>query len=204
MAHVIQTRRTSMLMRAGAATGAAVLAALTLAACGDSGNDATAADNAREEAQDGALKFARCMRGEGLDFPDPQIGPNGTIRIGPRPGASGKGGSNTARPNFRPDDPKFRAAMEKCRKHLRFGGGERLTPAQQAKARDAFLKFARCMRANGVNVPDPKPGGGAGFVMRAGSRGINPDSPKFRAAQQKCRSHLADIRAEFGVRGGPR
>jgi hypothetical protein len=194
------TRRTHRTVRAVAAGSAGVLAALALAACGGGSNgEATASDDPREAAQEGALKFARCMRGEGIDFPDPQVGANGTIRMGRRPGS---GGSDGPRPAFRPNDPKFRVAAEKCRKHLRFGGGERPSPAQQAEFRDAFLKFARCMRANGVNIPDPKPGGGAGFVMRAGPRGINPESPKFRAAEQKCRSHLADIRREIGR--GPR
>jgi hypothetical protein len=193
MLSMTETRRGSMLTRMVATGGAAALAALALGACGNSGGEATAAKSQREQAQDGALKFARCMRGEGLDVPDPQIGANGEIRqrIGGGPGGRGK---------FRPNEPKFRAAMQKCEKHLRFGGGERPSPAQQAQFRDAFLKFARCMRANGVNIPDPKPGGGAGFVMRMGARGaINPDSPKFRAAQTKCRPLLAEIEGGRGA-----
>lgn len=197
MAHMTQTSRTHKAVRGIAAGGAGVLAALVLAACGGgSDREATAASSTREQAQEGALRFARCMRGEGLDFPDPQVAADGGIRIRNRRDAGGP------RLSPGPDDPKFRAATEKCRKHLRFGGGERPSPAQQAKFRDAFLKFARCMRANGVNVPDPKFGGGAGFVMRMGPRGINPESPKFRKAEAKCRPLLAEARPG-ATREGP-
>jgi hypothetical protein len=47
------------------------------------------------------------------------------------------------------------------------------------------IKFADCMRANGVpNFPDPSAGGG-GIHIQAGS-GINPFSPSFKAAQASC------------------
>jgi hypothetical protein len=47
------------------------------------------------------------------------------------------------------------------------------------------LRFADCMRANGVpNFPDPQ-GGGGGIQIPAGS-GINPQSPAFQAAQKTC------------------
>ena len=45
------------------------------------------------------------------------------------------------------------------------------------------LAFSRCMRANGVpSFPDPNPGRGGLFSLA----GINPSSPAFRAAQEKC------------------
>jgi hypothetical protein len=47
------------------------------------------------------------------------------------------------------------------------------------------IRFADCMRANGVpNFPDPQSGGG-GIKIPAGS-GIDPQSPGFQAAQNKC------------------
>jgi len=49
-------------------------------------------------------------------------------------------------------------------------------------------QFAACMRKNGVpNFPDPSSSGG--ISIGPGS-GINPDSPKFKAAQQTCRKLL--------------
>jgi hypothetical protein len=48
------------------------------------------------------------------------------------------------------------------------------------------LKFAACMRANGVpNFPDPS-GGGGGIQIPIGS-GINPAAPAFQGAQKACR-----------------
>src|SRR5438445_372153 len=63
------------------------------------------------------------------------------------------------------------------------GGGSGLT----MKAANG-AKFAACMRSHGVpNFPDPDSRGG----IRIGpSTGIDPNSPKFKAAQQTCRKLL--------------
>ena len=50
-----------------------------------------------------------------------------------------------------------------------------------------FVKFAVCMRSNGVpNLPDPVGGGG---IQIPSNSGINPQSPAFQAARAKC-THL--------------
>ncbi len=50
-----------------------------------------------------------------------------------------------------------------------------------------FVKFAVCMRSNGVpNLPDPAGGGG---IQIPSNSGINPQSPAFQRAQAKCK-HL--------------
>jgi hypothetical protein len=60
-------------------------------------------------------------------------------------------------------------------------------PSQTQLQQDA-LKYARCMRANGVpNFPDPSAGGG--FVFQAGT-GVDPSSPAFQAARAKCQKLL--------------
>ncbi|MGO9498340.1 MAG: hypothetical protein ACLQA5_16790 [Solirubrobacteraceae bacterium] len=52
----------------------------------------------------------------------------------------------------------------------------------------AFINFSKCMRTHGVpNFPDPSGGGG---IQLSSSSGINPFSPAFKAAQQKCRKLL--------------
>lgn len=50
-----------------------------------------------------------------------------------------------------------------------------------------LIKYAQCMRANGVpNFPDPS---GGRLTLRVGpGTGLNPNSPAFQAAQQKCKS----------------
>jgi hypothetical protein len=44
----------------------------------------------------------------------------------------------------------------------------------------ADLAFARCMRQHGINMPDPQPDG------RVDTSGVNPDDPKFKAAERAC------------------
>jgi hypothetical protein len=47
---------------------------------------------------------------------------------------------------------------------------------------NAGIKFAACMRANGVpNFPDPSGGGGINIPA-----GVNPRSPAFQSAQRSC------------------
>jgi hypothetical protein len=129
-------------MRLITPTLTAAAAALALAACGGGASDPSTASG-EDKAFEGALKFARCMRAEGLDFPDPERGSNGMVRIGP---SAGQG------PN--PDDPRTRSALKTCERHLVEGGGQAPDAAQQAKFQDAFLDYARCMRGEGVNIPD--------------------------------------------------
>jgi hypothetical protein len=51
-----------------------------------------------------------------------------------------------------------------------------------------MARFAACMRKNGVpNFPDPS---SSGTVTLGPNSGIDPGSPKFQAAQQKCQKLL--------------
>ncbi|HEX8083175.1 MAG TPA: hypothetical protein VF529_02730 [Solirubrobacteraceae bacterium] len=171
--------------RALISISAAGAAALALAACGggDGGGGDTPA-SPRERAQESALEFARCMREQGVDFPDPQVGENGLVMIGPGPG---KGP--------RPDDPKLRRATEACEEHLD-AGGEAPDDAVLAKHRDAFVAYARCMREEGVNVPDP--GAEGGLVFKVGDPDApDPRSPAYRRADEVCHKHLAAVDAEL-------
>src|SRR5688572_164615 len=111
-------------------------AALALAGCGDDGASPAAERSPQQRAQDGALKFARCMRERGVDVPDPEVADNGMIRIRPGGGERGASGERPVTPG-----PKEREAQEACRKHLEAGMPER-TPAQEAEMRDAFVKYA--------------------------------------------------------------
>ncbi len=160
---------------------------LVLAGCGGSASgdpSGAAAGSRQDKAFEGALKFARCMRAEGLDFPDPKRDSNGMIRMGR---------SGGQRPD--PNDPRQQAAQEECGRHLEEGGGPAPDAAQQAKFQDAFLEYARCMRREGVNIPDPKPGeGGGGIVFRVGDPNApDPDSPRYKAADRTCHPALAEV-----------
>ncbi len=164
----------------------AAAGSLAAAGCGDEGGTAGAAgDQPDDKAQ---LAFARCMREQGIEIPDP--GPGG------RP--------QGFRARIRRGTPpaKLRGALEECRKKTG-GGPPPLSKEQQTELRDAALKFARCMRANGIDIPDPGSAGeGPGIVIGGPNQPrLNPRSPAFRRAEQKCRKHLPRMRREGG--GGP-
>jgi hypothetical protein len=68
------------------------------------GGQPTPAQQAQAMAQ--ALKFSQCMRAHGIaDFPDPQSGPGGGIRIAIR---AGRGS------DLNPQSPQFQAAQNAC------------------------------------------------------------------------------------------
>jgi hypothetical protein len=135
--------------------------------------------SARKDPQEAALEFARCMRGHGVDMPDPEVDSKGRIRV-TIGSPAGKGG--------RPDPRKLNEAQQACG-HLMGGGGEgpgKLDP----KAQDAMLAFARCMREHGIDMPDPT---GNGLLFNS-KRGPDPSSSKFREAERACDHHLAGLR----------
>ena len=114
-----------------------------------------------------AVKFAQCMRNNGVsNFPDPSA--SGQLTIDAIANGSG---INT-------NTPAFQQALSAC-KNLEPPGfmGTQRTPQQQAAA----LKFAQCMRDNGVsNFPDPSPDGP--IISVNGAHSI----PGFQAALAKC------------------
>ncbi|MDG4806728.1 hypothetical protein O7634_08165 [Micromonospora sp. WMMD1120] len=68
------------------------------------------------------------------------------------------------------------------------GGGTQsatASPAAQLSDDERRLKFSGCMRENGVEVPDPEPGGDRMFRF-----GENADPQKVQAAMEKCRQYL--------------
>ncbi|GLZ15391.1 hypothetical protein Acsp04_56260 [Actinomadura sp. NBRC 104425] len=143
-----------------------------LAACGgsdaSSGGTGTAASGggrSTAKADDRYLAYARCMRRNGVpDWPDPI---DGTKFLMPR----GK---------VNPETPEFKAAEKACESVRPPGwhSGGRQDPDAQAK----MLKYAQCMRQNGLSqFPDPQNG-------RLDIGDLDPESPQFKAAEQKCRS----------------
>ena len=136
------------------------------------GQPRTKLERARAEAQ---LGFARCMRMQGLDFPDPRPQPDGSYFHEP------------------PDDPGERAAYNragaKCVKHFDAIRDVGMTPAERrelAEAIDRDRVFARCMRAKGYPWPDPIPteGGFRGEDLEAAA--IDPEAPRISRDERAC------------------
>jgi hypothetical protein len=161
-----------------AAALATCAAALTLAACG--GSDPSDAD-AQAKAEQAQLKFARCMRSHGVQVPDPKPG------TGDGPSLTRIGGPGKA--DISPQ--VFERANAACRKYMQ-AAAPKMSPAQQAELRDQALRFARCMRQHGIDMPDPEvSGGGLRIKLRLGSASsgaINPRSPAFKDAQEACKA----------------
>ncbi len=146
-----------------------------VATAGGSGSK-TSDSSKKRDAQQAALDFARCMREHGVDMPDPEVTDDGLMKIGP-----GAGGGQASEGQL----PGSDEAHQACQHHLKDiiqDGADKVDPKEQDRA----LKFAKCMRDNGVNMPDPDfSKGGATFSVDAGSS-FDPSSETFKAAQKAC------------------
>ncbi|MEV6243830.1 hypothetical protein [Lentzea sp. NPDC051838] len=124
----------------------AVLLALLLAltACGSKEQP----KDAKADEKGDMLKYAQCMRDNGVDMPDPKEGEGGGMVIQGLP-ADGEGGA--------PDMEKMNAASAACKQYLP-NGGEFKPPSPEEQ--DKMRQQAKCMRDKGYNWPDPKFEGG--------------------------------------------
>jgi hypothetical protein len=149
-----------------------------ISACGSSSPTQTASgDNAAATAQK-AVKFAQCMRSNGVgQFPDPDA--SGKLTID----AVANGSS------LNPNAPAFKQAIGAC-KNLEPAGflGTKRTSQQQSAA----LRFAQCIRENGVkDFPDPLPNGPLVDTNRIPSTAQPGGMSSLHAAMQACRSVAA-------------
>ena len=83
-----------------------------------------------------------------------------------------------------PNDPKFQEAEKACAKELGDQAPTDAAPAGRAEFQDQSLAFAKCMRANGVDIPDPIFDASGQTEQPTG--GLRPDMPGFKEAAQKC------------------
>jgi len=177
-----------------------LLAAALLAGCGGSNNHNGSSTNASSSGSNAssALKFAQCMRANGVpSFPDQpsnggplgiQGGPNGTATIN----------------GVTVPQATLQAAMHKCQSVVPHGPP--LSSAQIAQIRQGALRMAQCMRSHGVtNFPDPQvsaaPGGhGIGIRIGVAQNGSGSSaqkqnltqSPAFESAQKICMPLVRD------------
>ncbi len=103
--------------------------------------------------EEGILDFAQCMRVEGIDFPDPTFDIDGNPQF-----------DNLEIEN----EEEFESAFESCEDILRNALPEQfdLDPEVEAALVDASLEFSQCMREQGIDFPDPKPGEFGFFAFR--------------------------------------
>ena len=156
----------------------ALIAALVLiSACGSSGPTGTStggsgAGNTTANSQK-AVEFAQCMRSNGVDgFPDPPASGQFTVD------AIANGSSLDT------STPAFTQALGAC-KSLEPAGFE--GSARSTQQQSAALRFAQCIRANGVNdFPDPAAGQPLVDTNRIPSASTSSGMSMLNAAMQKC------------------
>jgi hypothetical protein len=146
---------------------------LAVAGCGGGSNSSSsdpAASGAGSSDSTKLVQYAQCMRKNGVpSFPDPV---NGQLQL-----TVTKGGP------LDPNSPQFQAAQQAC-KSLE-PPGLQSGSAQNNQQQSQALKFASCMRKNGVaNFPDPQ----NGRFLAGGD--IDPNSSQFKSAMAACRKLL--------------
>jgi len=88
----------------------------------------------------------------------------------------------------------MRKADKACAKYRESIQAPEISDADKEKFRKAALEHSRCMREQGIDMPDPQfdEDGGAQIRIGRGS-GINPDDPKFKQAQEACRDKMPKL-----------
>jgi hypothetical protein len=131
--------------------------------------------------QDMALRFARCVRENGVpDFPDPKFNGNGGTSLNMPAGANKQ---------------TVDKAMAACKQFMPYGGEPpKLDPARLEQLR----AYAKCMRANGVpDFPDPTE---QGIQINGNTSALDPASPSMKAADQKCQKYAPAPPGDEGPR----
>ncbi|GAA3666492.1 hypothetical protein GCM10022224_033160 [Nonomuraea antimicrobica] len=130
------------------------------------GTQAAASAKPSEDPQERSLKFAQCMRENGVEVPDPD--PNGRVMM--------KFDGSVPR-------EKVEAAQAACKE---FAPSGQMQGGGDPKMAENMRKLAQCMRDNGVeSYPDPE----GGMMRITGDVGNDPD---FKAAQEKCQKESAE------------
>jgi hypothetical protein len=121
------------------------------------------------------VKFAECMRNNGVsDFPDPNAKGEFVYGVSVSPAV-------------------WKKAVDAC-KDLQPPGT--LSAKRSPKQQTAGLKFAQCMRENGVkDFPDPANGEPLVDTRRIPSAARNGGMSIINAAMQKCRGVMAEAAA---------
>ncbi len=191
--------------------------ALALAACStpssagvatlsedDKADGKTTADQ-QKDAEAELVKWAECMRENGIDIPDPTADGEGNLRL-VRQAQRATGGSDEATGGAVRIGEDFEKAREECGDPPRIPGAGP-SEADLKELQENALALSQCMRDEGVeDYPDPDfsrsgPGAGAGvrITMRGPSdSGVDMDDPEVPAAFEVCRDKLPEGPFQIG------
>jgi maltose-binding protein MalE len=169
----------------------AVLAtvALVVSACGSSSSSSTstasaaagsgASTSSSNKTYRARLNLARCYRAQGINVPDPT------------PGAGHAAGGGIQQILAQYPQAKVQVAQQACQQYRAQANPQlNASAAGQAQFNQEFVKFARCMRANGVpSFPDR--------IQDAEGK-IDPNSPAVQSALQACQMYAAGVQQGMG------
>ena len=129
-----------------------------------------------------ATRFTACLRDYGFNVGDPELNADGTINL------QGLRQSLFQDPKFQ---TKGRMALENCRPLLQGATfAQPPSPEDQIEFQDTLLKFAQCLRDEGLDVPDPDFTNGARAGIVSILQGINRQSNKVQEAMLACRESI--------------
>jgi hypothetical protein len=163
---------------------AASALSVSVSACGSSANHsssnaaagplATAPRNI-DAIDQARVKAASCMRSQGINIPDIGVGRGQVLQalriIATYPLA------------------KVQAAMQACAPEIReaFPNATSLSPQQRSQRRQEGIVFAQCMRAHGINFPDPTTAASNLSAYLSALTTLDRNSPAYQAAAVPCR-----------------
>ena len=157
-----------------AAAAALAILVVAVAGCGG-GSSGDAAAPADADAK--ALKWAECMRKNGADVADPKVDENGRLTI--------DGDDNQQQ------SPAYGKAMAACKElfdAVRPEPASSMTAAERERFLAGALRYARCMRDNGIDMPDPSLTRESAAI--ALPNGVDPESPAYKQAAAACNELL--------------
>jgi predicted small lipoprotein YifL len=134
----------------------------SLAACGGDGTEDKPAEKSAET-QELLLKYAQCMRDNGVQLPDPKEGD---------PGSMYEGVDRNA--------PAFQSADAVCGPILQGVVADRQEQGGEQQ-QDDMLALAQCLRDHGIDVKDPVPGAEKPF-----GDSLDRTDPAVATALQEC------------------
>lgn len=159
----------------------AALATTLATGCGAGAEDQPDETGQTADSSDAVLEFSRCMRDNGVDIPDPKIDADGQIVFGD--GEDSLGGAT---------QEQYDAARKECEPLLMSGANNSLPGTDLTQAdKEKMLDFARCMREQGIEMPDPSfdEGPGISFQVPQGAKG----DANFEDASRQCQSILGTL-----------
>lgn len=161
----------------------------------DKADGKTTADQ-QKDAEEELVKWAECMRENGIDIPDPTADGEGNLRM-VRPAQRAPGGSDEAPDGAVRNGEDFEKAREECGDPPRIPGAGP-SEADLEELQENALALSQCMRDEGIeDFPDPDfsgsgPGAGVRVTVGGPLGGVDMDDPEVQAAFETCREKLPE------------